>query len=191
MNFLKAIFIISLFVSIGFAQTSTSRLLGLIDDQSNAVLPDTSVTVTDEKTGQEYKATTDTRGQYIFAQLPPSTYSVVASKSGFANHEEKHVVLQVGQEVTRNITLQLGNVSSTVLVDSGALATIDTSSARIGMNVSEREVAQLPINGRQVSQLYLLAPGAVNSGGGAFDNIRFSGRSNRSRYFWIRSSQTA
>ena len=56
---------------------------------------------------------------------------------------------------------------------------VDVSSARIGANVSTREVAELPMNGRQVSQLYLLAPGAVNNGSGSFDNIRFSGRSNQ------------
>jgi hypothetical protein len=88
-------------------------------------------------------------------------------------------VLPVGQELVPNVKLQVEGTSTTVQVDSGSLATVDTSSARIGTNVSEREVAELPINGRQVSQLYLLAPGAVNSGGGAFDNIRFSGRSNQ------------
>src|SRR4029078_9260697 len=59
------------------------------------------------------------------------------------------------------------------------MSVFDTSSARIGVNVSEREVAQLPLNGRQVSQLYLLTPGAVNNGSGTYDNIRFSGRSNQ------------
>lgn len=56
---------------------------------------------------------------------------------------------------------------------------LDTSSARIGANVNEREVANLPLNGRQVSQLYLLAPGAQTAGSGSFDNIRFSGRANQ------------
>src|SRR5207302_5141913 len=54
----------------------------------------------------------------------------------------------------------------------------DTSSARVGVNVSEREVAQLPLNGRQISQLYLMAPGAVVNGAGTFDDVRFSGRAN-------------
>src|SRR2546425_12388722 len=63
-------------------------------------------------------------------------------------------------------------------VSGGELPVIDTSSARIGANVNEREVAQLPLNGRQVSQLYLLAPGALTAGSGSFDNIRFSGRAN-------------
>ncbi len=75
--------------------------------------------------------------------------------------------------------MQPASVSTEVNVSGGELATIDVSSARIGANVSQREVAQLPMNGRQISQLYLLAPGAVNNGSGTFDNIRFSGLSNQ------------
>src|SRR5439155_16029920 len=65
-----------------------------------------------------------------------------------------------------------------VNVSGGDLAVIDVSSARIGANINEREVSKLPLNGRQVSQLYLLAPGAITAGSGSFDNIRFSGRAN-------------
>ena len=87
--------------------------------------------------------------------------------------------LQVGQERTLNIVLQPSAVTTEVNVSGGDLAVIDFSSARIGANISSREVAELPMNGRQVSQLYLMAPGAVNNGSGTFDNIRFSGRSNQ------------
>src|SRR5207302_8765007 len=65
-----------------------------------------------------------------------------------------------------------------VTVSGGELTAVDTSSARMGANVNEREVSNLPMNGRQVPQLYLLAPGAQTSGSGSFDNIRFSGRAN-------------
>src|SRR6185503_13553564 len=91
----------------------------------------------------------------------------------------KGISLQVGQERVLNITLQPSTVNTEVTVSGGDMAVIDVSSARIGTNVSAREVSELPLNGRQVSQLYLMAPGAVNSGAGSFDNIRFSGRSNQ------------
>ena len=64
-------------------------------------------------------------------------------------------------------------------VSGGDLVVVDMSSARVGANVNEREVATLPLNGRQISQLYLLAPGRLTAGGGSFDNIRFSGRANQ------------
>src|SRR6185503_7844705 len=91
----------------------------------------------------------------------------------------KGISLQVGQERVLNITLQPSTVNTEVTVSGGDMAVIDVSSARIGTNVSAREVSELPLNGRQVSQLYLMAPGSVNSGSGSFDNIRFSGRSNQ------------
>src|SRR5215468_11593253 len=91
--------------------------------------------------------------------------------------EYSGITLQVGQERTLNITVQPATVSTQVTVSGGDLAVVDTSSAAIGGNVSEREVAELPINGRELSQLYLLAPGAVNFAGGTFDDIRFNGRS--------------
>src|SRR5205823_8392989 len=75
--------------------------------------------------------------------------------------------------------LQPVTVTTSVTVDSGALATVETSSASIGTNVNAREVGTLPLNGRQLSQLYLLTPGAQTAGGGSFDNIRFSGRANQ------------
>ena len=78
-----------------------------------------------------------------------------------------------------NVVLNPAAVTTEINVSGGELVVVDTSSARIGANVNEREVATLPLNGRQLSQLYLLVPGAQTAGGGSFDNIRFSGRSNQ------------
>ena len=136
-----------------------------------------AIVVKDEKTGESRKATTNERGTYVITQLGPSTYTVTADASGMAPREFRDVTLQVGQERILNITIQPANVATEVTVSSGELAVLDTSSAAIGGNVSSREVAELPINGRQLSQLYLMAPGAVNFGAGTFDDIRFNGRS--------------
>src|SRR5207253_9895867 len=94
-------------------------------------------------------------------------------------NECSKIHLSVGQERTVNIVLHLASVTTEVTVSGGELSVVDTSSASIGANVNAREVAQLPLNGRQLSQLYLLAPGAQTAGGGSFDNIRFSGRANQ------------
>lgn len=179
MKLLAALVTVLVTVNLGFAQVSSSRITGTVTDSAGAALPNVTVTITDEKTDTGLDTTTDNTGRYTFNQLSPSTYTVHAHQEGFGDYTSKSIVLQVGQELVRNVRLQVEGTSTTVQVDSGSLAAVDTSSARIGTNVSEREVAELPINGRQVSQLYLLAPGAVNSGGGAFDNIRFSGRSNQ------------
>jgi hypothetical protein len=161
-----------------FAQTDAARITGTVTDASGAVIPAASVTVKNEKTGQSRKVTTDEHGVYLAPLLQPSTYSLTALAPGMATAEFKGISLQVGQERTLNIALSPASVSTEVNVSSGDLAALETTSAAIGTNVSEREVAQLPINGRQVSQLYLMAPGATNFGSGTFDDIRFNGRSN-------------
>ena len=162
-----------------FSQTDAARMTGTVTDASGAVIPAASVTVKNEKTGQDRKVSTDEHGVYLAPQLQPSIYSLTAAAPGMATAEFKGISLQVGQERTLNVTLSPSSMTTEVNVSGGELVAVDVSSARIGANVSTREVAELPMNGRQVSQLYLLAPGAVNNGSGTFDNIRFSGRSNQ------------
>jgi len=74
------------------------------------------------------------------------------------------------------LTLQATGVDEKVDIVAAADTGIDTGSAAMGVNVNPREVEALPLNGRQLSQLYLQAPGSVNSGSGTFGDIRFSGR---------------
>src|SRR4029077_12311981 len=96
-----------------------------------------------------------------------------------------------GLEIHRDFALQVASVSQTVTVSSGGETPIDTTSSRIGVNVTEREVPHLPINGRQLSQLELQAPGATNAGTGNFQDIRFSGQSteqNAVRYDGVEGS---
>ncbi len=162
-----------------FSQTDAARMTGTVTDATGAVIPAASVAVKNEKTGQVRKISTDEHGVYLAPQLQPSVYSLMAMAPGMATAEFQGISLQVGQERTLNITLSPSSMTTEVNVAGGELVTVDVSSARIGANVSTREVAELPLNGRQVSQLYLLAPGAVNNGSGSFDNIRFSGRSNQ------------
>src|SRR5207244_2269206 len=106
-------------------------------------------------------------------------YTVTSKGDGLGPSEYKEIHLAIGQERNLNIILQPASVTSEVTVSAGDLSVVDTSSAAIGANVNEREVANLPLNGRQVSQLYLISPCAQTAGGGSFDNIRFNARSNQ------------
>ena len=161
-----------------FSQTDSARMTGTVTDASGAIIPAASVTVKNDKTGQERKVSADEHGVYLAPQLQPSTYSLTAEAPGMAKAEFTGLSLQVGQARTLNITLSPASTTTEVNVSAGELAALETTSAALGTNVSEREVAQLPINGRQVSQLYLMTPGATNFGSGTFDDIRFNGRSN-------------
>ena len=170
-----------LFVSLAayaFSQDQ-GRVVGTVTDSSGAVIPKATISVTNEKTGAKREATADDRGYYIITNLTPSTYAIVGTGSGLGPTEFKGINLSVGQERTLNLTLNPAAVATEVTVSGGELTQVDTSSASIGANVNAREVGQLPLNGRQVSQLYLLTPGAQSAGGGSFDNIRFSGRANQ------------
>ena len=115
----------------------------------------------------------------MLPNLSPSTYALKAEAKGLSAAQYTGLPLSVGQERVLNIILKPEAVTTEINVSGGELTTIDFSSAAIGANVNSREVAQLPLNGRQLSQLYLLAPGAQTAGGGSFDNIRFSGRANQ------------
>ncbi len=170
---------LALSASLLFAQGDSARFSGTVVDPSGAVIPGAVVRVLNEKTGASRELVTNEQGAFAFPSLSPSTYTVSASFQGMAPTEYSQIPLAVGQERTLQLTLVPAQMQQSVTVSGGELAVVDTSSARVGANVNEREVSSLPLNGRQVSQLYLLTPGAVSSGGGSFDNVRFSGRANQ------------
>jgi hypothetical protein len=157
------------------AQTDQARVVGAVIDQSGAFVPGAIVTLRNERTGEERKVVVGEDGRYVFAALKPSTYTLRATRDGFAPLEYTGLQLAVGQELGLDATLQAAGVTETVNVKAD-LPVLDLSSARMGVNVSPREVEDLPMNGRQMSQLLLQAPGSMNSGTGTWQDIRFSGR---------------
>lgn len=159
------------------AQSDSGHITGTVTDSAIAVIREANVTVKDEKTRNVRKARTNQEGAYTVTDLQASTYTVSADAPGMAPREYRGITLQVGQGRTLAIVLQPAGVTSEITVSAGDLAALETSSSTIGGNVSQRELSELPINGRQVSQLYLLTPGAVNFGSGTFDDVRFNGRS--------------
>jgi hypothetical protein len=177
--------------AVAFAQTDQGRIVGTVRDQADAVVPGASITVKNERTGEERTVNATEQGQYLVTALKPSFYTISVKAQGFSNTDFTNVQLSVGQELTLDIELKPSGTSESITVVGTQEAAIDTSSARIGANVSEREVVGLPINGRQLSQLYLQAPGSQNSGSGTFGDIRFSGRAveqNAIRYDGIEGS---
>lgn len=175
----KLLVSLALFAGLASAQMDQARLTGTVSDASGGVLPNVTVKITNQKNGAVREAVTSASGVYFAPGLSPSSYSVLAVSPGLENSQYTDINLAVGQERTLNITMQAAGVATSITVSGGDLAVVETSSASVGTNVNAREVAQMPINGRQISQLYLLTPGAQTAGGGTFDNIRFSGRANQ------------
>jgi hypothetical protein len=158
-------------------QADQGRIVGTVTDSTGAVIPNATIAVTNEKTGETRTVQSNDSGVYIVPALRASIYTIKISAPKFSANESKSVPLSVGRELVFDSALQVGSTSTVVNVISSEAA-IDTASASIGATVNQREVRDLPLNGRQLSQLYLQAPGTVNTGTGTFGDIRFSGRSN-------------
>ncbi|MEQ1909077.1 MAG: TonB-dependent receptor [Vicinamibacterales bacterium] len=156
---------------------SDGRVVGSVRDSSNALVGGAIVKVKNEKTGELRAVVTSESGEFVIAALKPSTYTISAEKPGFSNIEYTSMTLAVGQELALDFEFRPAGVQESVTVVATA-PVLDVSSARIGANVSEREVQGLPVNGRQMSQLMLQAPGSQNAGDGTWQDVRFSGRAN-------------
>jgi Carboxypeptidase regulatory-like domain len=167
--------LLSLLPTATFAQSDQGRIVGTVTDANGGLVPGATVVVKNDKTGEERTATTNESGYYAVLALKPSLYTVTASAQNLTVRLS-NVQLLVGQEMNLPLTLQATGVEAKVDVVATADTAIDTGSAAMGVNVNPREVEALPLNGRQLSQLYLQAPGSVNSGSGTYGDIRFSGR---------------
>ncbi len=173
------------------AQIDQARITGVVRDQANAIVSGATVTVKNERTGDVRTTTSKEDGVFTVLNLKPSSYAITVTAQNFAKTEFTFVELVVGQDLNLDVEMKPAGTSETVTIVGGEDAALDTSSARMGANVNETEVKGLPLNGRQLSQLYLQAPGALNSGSGTFGDIRFSGRAveqNAVRYDGVEGS---
>ena len=157
------------------AQGEQARVAGTVRDQSGAFFGGAKVIAKNERTGEERIAESNEKGYYLVAGLKPAQYTLRAEKAGFAPIDTPGLTLGAGQELVLDLEFQPEGVTQAVTVV-GSAPVLDISSAKMGANVSEREVQGLPVNGRQMSQLMLQAPGSQNAGTGTWNDVRFSGR---------------
>lgn len=158
-----------------------ANLSGTIKDPAGAAVPGATVTVTSLSNAAERTTVTNEHGFFSFPQIKAGVYRIVASQSGFKTAAADSVEIGVGQHRTFDLTLEPGDVSAVVDIMSNEAmpAAIEQGSNRLGANISAREVEELPVNGRNYSQLYMNAPGATNTGTGNFGDLRFNGRANQ------------
>jgi Carboxypeptidase regulatory-like domain len=148
-----------------FAQAgATGSILGTVTDTSGAIMPNVTVTVTNTGTGVANRTVTTSSGDYIVPALNPGTYSVTVEAKGFEKYVARGIVLTVNQRNRQDVALKPGAVSETVDVTAQAVA-LDTDSAGLSQLVSQTQVEELPLNGRNFIQLMLVTPGAVTVGG--------------------------
>src|SRR5437867_2441087 len=143
---------------------STAQVSGGVKDQTGAVLPGTEVTMTQTETGLTRSTVTDETGSYSLPNLPIGPYRLEASLPGFRSYVQSGIVLQVNSNPVMNIVLQVGQVSDEVEVQANA-ALVETRSTAVGQVMENVRILELPLNGRQVTDLIVLSGAAV--GGGA------------------------
>jgi hypothetical protein len=159
------------------AQADSGRFSGTVFDGSGNPVAGATVSARNDRTGETRTAVSNDKGYFVIPSLKPAEYSIHASKDGVGIAALPGLPLAVGQELPIDFTLQTAAAQEEVTVVAAATV-LDLSTAKIGANVSEREVQGLPVNGRQMSQLLLQAPGSQNAGDGTWQDIRFSGRAN-------------
>ncbi|MGB9073348.1 MAG: TonB-dependent receptor [Terriglobales bacterium] len=166
-----------------FSQTTTGRILGTVHDQSGAALAGATVTAKDVQRGTTRTATTDESGVYVIPALPPGSYAVRAEAKGFKAAERPSILLEVAKDVDIDFSLSPGNVTETVTV-TGEAPLLDVTSATLGGTLSNGEINDLPLSGRNYENLLQLRPGVTRYPGGGFSTTSTNGlRAEDNAYF--------
>jgi carboxypeptidase family protein len=159
---LRAIFVCSLVLAICpllYGQ-ATGSFSGTVEDKTGSVVAGASVKVTSQGTGVTRDAKTDGTGHYVVPLLPVASYTIRVEASGFQAAEQKDIRLQVDEHREVNFTMAPGSVSEKVEVSATEVA-VQTTNPTLGQVITEEQVAQLPLNGRNFVQLATLTPGTT------------------------------
>ena len=164
---LAALMLASLPVSFGQATAATAGMTGVVTDQSGAVIPDVTVTLTNKATGSSFSEKTDSSGVYHFLNLPPGQgYEAVFTAHGFVEVDIKDLYLTAEIVRTQNATLSVGATQTVVEVNaSNSVVTLNTTDATIGNNIDVGELQHLPVLQRNDPiALFTLQPGVTTTG---------------------------
>jgi len=157
------------------AQIDRASVNGTVTDQSGAVIPQALVVATSAENGKQAEVRTNAEGIYVFPSLPVGTYTFTYSHDGFQPVEFQGVELRVGQTLTFNAQMKVAGQAVVVEVKSAA-PLLDRNTAEVAGIVGTASIENLPVNGRNWANLLVLAPGALDDGGGNQRTIRFAGR---------------
>jgi outer membrane receptor protein involved in Fe transport len=142
----------------------TGTILGTVTDSSGAVVADAKVQITNIATGITTDARTSGNGDYTAPYLKPGTYKITVEASGFEKSVVNDVSLAVAQDARINVTLKPGAVNLSIEVQANAVA-LDTETSSVSQLVSQQQVEQLPLNGRNFLSLLFIGAGAVQTTG--------------------------
>src|SRR5713226_1493191 len=155
----------------GSAQ-SIGTILGVVKDTSGAVVPQAALTITNLETGLSRTVPSGADGAFRAPALPVGRYDLRIEKTGFRTEVQRGLILEVGQELVVNASLQIGAVTQELVVSAEA-PLVNTTSSSLGSMVNEQRMSDLPLNGRNYVDLTMIQPGvsrqvfASTGGGGA------------------------
>src|SRR5712691_11839521 len=165
------------------AQTFRGTILCTVTDPNGAVVPDATVTAKNIGTAIERTTQSDAFGNYTIAELQTGTYEVKVTKSGFQSSTITGVVVEVAAERRLDVQLAVAGAETVVIV--AASTQVETTTNTLGGTISTKEVADLPVNGRDFTKFLVMVPGATGDPSGATDSPGsfglFSANGNRGR----------
>ncbi|MGC1463012.1 MAG: carboxypeptidase regulatory-like domain-containing protein [Terracidiphilus sp.] len=148
-------------VQTGKAQTANANISGHITDSSSALISDAMVTLTDTDTHIATISKSNTEGFYTFPSVKPGKYTLTVSRAGFRSTTISGLTADVQASISRDVVLQIGATSETVTVTAEeADAAVERASSELGTEIAETQIHDLPLNGRNFTQLLTLTPGA-------------------------------
>src|SRR5262252_130407 len=168
----NAMMVIPLFCAIVAAQGVRATIVGRVADDSGAVVPGATITVTNTGTNESRSVVVNDNGDYAIPQLPPGQYTLTAEYTGFNKVVRSGIVLETGQQARLDLVLKVGAVAEDVEVIAAA-ALVTTENATIGNVVDRQKIAELPLNGRDYLQLAFLQPNVFVTAQGS--NLGFRG----------------
>src|SRR5579864_3140205 len=140
------------------AQYTTAEISGVVKDAQGAVIAGPAITATHVASGFRADRLSDITGRFLLAGLPLGEYILTVAHLGFDTFTERRLVLQVSQKIDIPVTLQIAQLTNAVTV-TGAIPLLQTVNVEIGDDISNQQVVELPLNGRQFLQLSLLSAG--------------------------------
>ena len=142
---------------------ATAQMSGTVRDQSGAVLPGVEITATQTGTGISRSTVTNESGAYILSNVAVGPYRLEAGLPGFRTFVQTGIVLQVNSDAVINPVLVVGQVTESVEVQAN-VAQVETRSTAVGQVMENERIMELPLNGRQVTDLITLSGAAVQTG---------------------------
>jgi len=136
---------------------NTSQISGTVQDATGAVVPNAQVVLTKADTGFTRSVVTNSSGSYTAPDLQPGTYTLKVTASGFATYTANGILLEVGSNPQINAKLTVGNISEQIIVETSPGTAVETESNGVGQVINQTQVVELPLNGRDPTQLIALA----------------------------------